>query len=566
MSRHNLIGRKERGQGMMEFALALPILLLVLFGLIEVGRLMFMYTMVSTASREAARYGSSVGSSSGVPRYMDCNGIRNYALRLGQFAGMNAGNILISYDDGSGTQRFASCEALASATTDVTLGDRIIIQASVQFNPMSGFIPGIGAVTLNSTTRRTILKGVVLVGNTGAGGGGGGGGGGGTNNPPTVTVNQPADNSDFAMGATVTLQGTATDIEDGDISSNISWSSSIDGALGTGASISTSTLSVGTHTVIATVSDSNGFNAFDNVVFNVLNVSNLPPSVTITSPPNGHTRSEGTSIAFAGSASDAADGDVTASLEWTSNLMPGVTLGTGGSFATTALVEGTHTITATATDTEGEPGSASITVVITSGSVNSPPSINVTSSPNGFSFAYGTIITFTGTAVDPEDGNISASQIWTSSRDGSLGSGTNITVSTLSVGVHTITASVTDSGGLTGSGSITITINNSPDPSVYANVSATKSGSTCQNATVSWTTNPTWSSNPGEPPVLYQVTVLSGGSGTTTGLSYNTGSLSNNTNRTVQVVAQFPGGPYSNALTINFKCQGGNITDVTHSP
>lgn len=554
------------GQGMVEFALALPILLLVLFGLIEFARLMFMYTVVATASREGARYGSSVGSGGGTPRYMDCNGIRNYALRIGQFAGMTAGDILISYDNGSGTTKFATCEALATATTDVALGDRIVVNVTVPFNPMSGLIPQITTIPLTSTTNRTILKGVVLVGNTGTGGGGGGGGGGGSgNNAPVVTVNSPADGAIFTLNSTVSMSGSALDTEDGDISGFISWESNLDGPLGTGSSVS-QILSVGTHIIIAQVTDSGGINGTDFITVTVLNVSNLPPSVTITSPVNGYTRVEGATVPFAGSASDPEDGDISASLEWTSDLMPGVTLGTGSTFGTTSLVVGTHTISATATDSEGETGVATITVTITSSSVNTPPTVNVTSSPDGFSFSYGTIITFTGTSTDPEDGNISANQVWTSSLDGNLGTGTSITVSNLSVGPHTITATVTDSGGATSTGTISIQINNSPDPPVYSNVTATKSSSTCQSATVFWGTNSTWGTNPGEPPVQYQINVSGGGSGTTTSFSWNTGSLGNNDSRTVQVVAQFPGGPYSNPLTITFNCQGGHITNITHNP
>jgi Flp pilus assembly protein TadG len=46
---------------MVEFALVLPLLLVVMFGLIEVGRLLFIYSVVFTSTREAARYGSASG-------------------------------------------------------------------------------------------------------------------------------------------------------------------------------------------------------------------------------------------------------------------------------------------------------------------------------------------------------------------------------------------------------------------------------------------------------------------------------------------------------------------------
>jgi hypothetical protein len=85
--------------------------------------------------------------------------------------------------------------------------------------------------------------------------------------------------------------------------------------------------------------------------------------------------------------------------------------------------------------------------------------VSITAPPDGSSYEVGTSITFTGTANDTEDGNISANLAWTSSIDGSIGSGGSFTISTLSVGTHTITASVTDSGGLSGDDSITVNIN-----------------------------------------------------------------------------------------------------------
>ena len=54
----------------------------------------------------------------------------------------------------------------------------------------------------------------------------------------------------------MTLMGTAGDAEDGDLSGSISWSSNLDGGLGTGASVTTSSLSVGVHVITASVTDS----------------------------------------------------------------------------------------------------------------------------------------------------------------------------------------------------------------------------------------------------------------------------------------------------------------------
>jgi len=51
--------RYPSGQGMLEFALALPIALMLLFGTIEYGRLFHAWTIVNNAAAEGARYASS---------------------------------------------------------------------------------------------------------------------------------------------------------------------------------------------------------------------------------------------------------------------------------------------------------------------------------------------------------------------------------------------------------------------------------------------------------------------------------------------------------------------------
>jgi len=85
---------------------------------------------------------------------------------------------------------------------------------------------------------------------------------------------------------------------------------------------------------------------------------------------------------------------------------------------------------------------------------NNPPVAAITSPPNGASIAGP--INFVGTCTDLEQGNISASARWRSSRDGEIGTGASFT-RTLSTGTHTITMECTDQPGLTGSVTITVT-------------------------------------------------------------------------------------------------------------
>lgn len=114
---------------------------------------------------------------------------------------------------------------------------------------------------------------------------------------------------------------------------------------------------------------------------------------------------------------------------------------------------------------------------------NTAPVVSISSPANGSSFDEGTSITFEGSATDLEDGNLTSSLSWSSSRDGSIGSGGSFS-STLSAGDHVITASVSDSDGAPGSASINVTVNSTsePPPATSLEVSISQ-GST-------WTTGP----------------------------------------------------------------------------
>ena len=96
-----------------------------------------------------------------------------------------------------------------------------------------------------------------------------------------------------------------------------------------------------------------------------------------------------------------------------------------------------------------------------------PPAVSISSPAGNSTFNSGASIHFVGTAPDPEEGNLAASLVWTSSRDGQIGTGGDFW-KTLSNGVHTITASVTDLGGNIGSASVSITVGSSTQPTTVS--------------------------------------------------------------------------------------------------
>lgn len=178
-----------------------------------------------------------------------------------------------------------------------------------------------------------------------------------------------------------------------------------------------------------------------------------PPSITSiqADPANAAFR---TPVVLTGTASDPEDGDLSATIAWSSSRDG--SLGAGATVMAPLLSAGAHTITARVTDSSGTSASATLAVTIT----NTPPV--VTAEASATEVDEGTPITFSGTAADAEDGDLSPTLRWTSNRDGLLGVGATLT-ETLSVGLHTITATATDGAGASTTQSLEVQVID-PDP------------------------------------------------------------------------------------------------------
>src|SRR5262249_33953079 len=111
---------------------------------------------------------------------------------------------------------------------------------------------------------------------------------------------------------------------------------------------------------------------------------------------------------------------------------------------------------------------------------NTAPTVSIASPGDGSSFASGAAISFSGSASDTQDGNLTSSLTWTSSLDGTIGHGGSFTRS-LSSGTHAITAAVTDAGGDIGSREVTVTVAAASNPSTSTVPSLTARGSRKRN-------------------------------------------------------------------------------------
>ena len=163
--------QKDRAQAMVEFAIALPILLMLLYGLLETGRLLFLYSTIVTASRQAARYGSTTGvGTSTVPRYQDCAGIRAAAQRVDFLNAFDDEDIIIAYDSGPGPSPTPYCSYPLSSDTSFAPSNssRIHVTINGDFFPIiPSLVPFIERSVANGDpikgiSARTILVSIVI--------------------------------------------------------------------------------------------------------------------------------------------------------------------------------------------------------------------------------------------------------------------------------------------------------------------------------------------------------------------------------------------------------------------
>src|SRR5439155_1092262 len=270
--------------------------------------------------------------------------------------------------------------------------------------------------------------------------------------PPAVTIDTPADGAVvFTDAGPVTFAATALDAEDGDLAGALGWTSSLDGPIGTGGSVS-GALSVGLHTVSAAVTDARGVTSQARIRLRV-RAPNAAPVVTITAPADGTAVPAGTPVSLATTATDDFDGDLSGRIEWSSDVAGA--LGAGAT-RTVTLHEGTHRLTATVTDAGGLTGVAERTVVVLP--PNTYPAIAIDAPTDGAALFAGMPLLVAAHATDEEDGELSGVIRWSSDRDGPLGTGAMLTMASLSAGAHTITASVTDAAGATSTASVSVVV------------------------------------------------------------------------------------------------------------
>jgi YD repeat-containing protein len=349
-------------------------------------------------------------------------------------------------------------------STAVTLtmnGIPVTIGGAGSFNTQFSLVEGINTITFvatdaagnSSTITRTVRKDATA---------------------PTLSISSPIDGT-TTNESTILVEGTVYDSTAVTVTIN-------------GTTVSTSpagafsypfSLVEGTNVITVIATDAAGNST---TVSRTVHRSSVPPAITVTSPLNG-TITNQSAVTVSGTVTS------TNTVLLTVNGAS-VTIGTGGSFSTSiTLVEGTNTITISATDGAGNTSSVVRTVYKDS----IPPSISLTQPTQGFVTAQSSV-TVQGLVSDSTAVTVTANGIPVSVGTG----GAFSSAVSLTEGRNTITVVATDAAGNSSTVTRTVikdstppalTVSSPADGSVTNQPSTTVSGTVLDSTTVALTIN-----------------------------------------------------------------------------
>jgi hypothetical protein len=138
--------------------------------------------------------------------------------------------------------------------------------------------------------------------------------------------------------------------------------------------------------------------------------------VTITSPANGATITQGTTISLAATATDAQDGNISSRVQWTDN---GASLGSGSQLSSLLSVTGIHTYVAKVTDNAGAQAQSQVSITVTAAAPPAPATLTFRQAVlgNGTRRVYLTWTGLTGGKIDEYRNNV---KVYTGTNRGSV--------------------------------------------------------------------------------------------------------------------------------------------------
>jgi Flp pilus assembly protein TadG len=129
--------KSERGETLVEFALASTIFFMTIFGTVEFGLAVWQYNIMADLAQEGARYATVHGKNSSTPA--SSGDVQTYvrarALGMGSSVTVTA----------------------SPAPSSLDAGDTVTVAVSKPFRPLTGFVPNT-TLTLGSTAKMIVAR------------------------------------------------------------------------------------------------------------------------------------------------------------------------------------------------------------------------------------------------------------------------------------------------------------------------------------------------------------------------------------------------------------------------
>lgn len=243
------------------------------------------------------------------------------------------------------------------------------------------------------------------------------------NVPPDIQITAPGD-TPVNVDVLTPLSATVIDLEDGSPCCEITWSSDVEGVLGTGREILYRFTSMGPRTLTVTAKDSQG--GINSVRKNI-GIINTPPVVTITSPYEGQELYRDVEYVFRATSYDINETNLqldASQFTWGSSEPSDAFPRSGNELKVTFNSNGERQVGVTGFDSHGRSDSKVVLITVVDPPRNLPPVVNITQPPNGLSISPDTVIQLAGTATDPEGGAVTLSWEVSTRYDPDTGSST----------------------------------------------------------------------------------------------------------------------------------------------
>ncbi len=275
---------------------------------------------------------------------------------------------------------------------------------------------------------------------------------------PQVALTSPTNNTTFTAPANITLKANASD-SDGTVSKVEFYQGTM--LIGTATSapfnLTWNNVASGNYNIVAKATDNTGASSTSGMVNINVNVANVLPQVTLTSPKTGATFTAPANVTLSASASDS-DGTVSKVEFYQGTTLIGTATSAPFNLTWNNVASGNYNITAKAIDNKG----ASSTSVTTNIMVNALPQVTLTSPATGANFTAPGNITLSADASD-SNGAVRKVEFYqgTTKLGEALSAPYRFNWSNVAQGSYNLTAKVTDNNGATtNSSAITISVGN----------------------------------------------------------------------------------------------------------